>query len=183
MARIIFLHGPSSAGKTTLAHALRPVLASPHLHLSIDHLRDSGAWDPSFYSDWGTARSTFFDGFHRAVAGFADAGNDLILEHILDTDGWHENLQRLLAAHHVLFVGLHTPLDSLNAREAARQDRPTGSAAHDFARVHDGCQYDLTLQGNDPAEKNAVRIVKALAEEPGRSRFFLPRNIARPGAR
>ena len=38
----------------------------------------------------------FFDGFHRSVAAFADAGNNLILEHILDTPGWRGQLAVLL---------------------------------------------------------------------------------------
>ena len=47
MALILFLHGPSSSGKSTLAAAIREASDRPYLHLSIDHLRDSGAWEPS----------------------------------------------------------------------------------------------------------------------------------------
>ncbi|WP_405108692.1 chloramphenicol phosphotransferase CPT family protein [Phaeobacter sp. BS52] len=60
MALILFLHGASSSGKSTLATALREQASRPFLHLSIDHLRDSGAWRPADYPDWPTARPAFF---------------------------------------------------------------------------------------------------------------------------
>jgi len=37
MALVIFLHGPSSSGKSTLAAELRRRAVRPLLHLSIDH--------------------------------------------------------------------------------------------------------------------------------------------------
>ncbi|MCV6593337.1 MAG: chloramphenicol phosphotransferase CPT family protein [Silicimonas sp.] len=42
MAQVLFLHGASSAGKSTIAKALQAELAAPFWHLSIDHLRDAG---------------------------------------------------------------------------------------------------------------------------------------------
>ncbi|OIQ33293.1 MAG: chloramphenicol phosphotransferase [Alphaproteobacteria bacterium MedPE-SWcel] len=178
MALVLFLHGPSSSGKSTLAAEIRKQAAGrTFLHLSIDHLRDSGAWSPSAYEDWNTARPAFFSGFHRAVAGFATAGNDLILEHILDTPGWQAELRRLLAGQQVFFVGLHTPLSTLVARETARGDRPPGSAAADFerariAQANEGLSYDLIVDGTQPARINAATILEALPQPGTLSRFF-----------
>lgn len=172
MAHILFLHGASSSGKSTLARALRTAAPMPFLHLSIDHLRDRGAWDPTAYPDWRSARPQFFSGFHRALAGFADAGNDLIVEHILDTPGWHAELASLLRAHHILFIGLHTPLETLCAREEARGDRPKGSAAVDFERIHKGLSYDLTLDGTAAPATNAERALRALQRQQAPSQFF-----------
>jgi len=42
MARIIFLHGASSSGKSTLARALQDRIEGPFWHISIDDLRDAG---------------------------------------------------------------------------------------------------------------------------------------------
>jgi len=78
MARIIFLHGASSSGKTSLARALLDRLDSPFWHASIDHLRDSGMIPVARFRsgdfDWRAARAAVFDGFHRSVAAYADAG-------------------------------------------------------------------------------------------------------------
>ena len=42
MAQIIFLHGASSSGKSTIAKALQACIEKPFWHISIDHLRDAG---------------------------------------------------------------------------------------------------------------------------------------------
>lgn len=81
---IIFLHGPSSAGKSTIAKALQKAFDVPFLHLSIDHFRDAGVLPldeiRSGRFDWSTMREAFFNGFHRSLAAFAGSGNDLIIE-------------------------------------------------------------------------------------------------------
>ncbi|MFS4581763.1 chloramphenicol phosphotransferase CPT family protein [Phaeobacter sp. C3_T13_0] len=172
MAVILFLHGPSSSGKSTLASELRRQSRSPFLQMSIDHFRDSGAWNPADYPNWPSARPAFFNGFHRAVAGFADAGNDLIVEHILDTPGWHQDLQILLAGHDLFFIGLDAPLVTLNQREVIRGDRPLGSAAADAAYVHDGLTYDLRLDGTYSAATSAAAILRKLEKPLALSQFF-----------
>jgi len=42
MAHVIFLHGASSSGKSTIAKALQKRIENPFWHISIDHLRDAG---------------------------------------------------------------------------------------------------------------------------------------------
>lgn len=168
MSRILFLHGASSAGKSTLAKAIRAASATPWLHLSLDHYRDSGALTRAHFK--GAHHAKAFDGMHRSFAAFAEAGNDLIIEHILDAPGFHPQLQALLSAHALLFIGLHTPLERLNTREAARGDRPMGSAAQDFASVHKALRYDLQLDGTADPAVNAKTVLDT--SFPPRSNFF-----------
>lgn len=40
--QIIFFHGASSRGKSTLARELQAKIEKPFWHISIDHLRDAG---------------------------------------------------------------------------------------------------------------------------------------------
>lgn len=116
MAQIIFLHGASSSGKSTIAKALQARIEKPFWHISIDHLRDAGVLPTERFRSgdfrWADVRAAFFDGFHGSLKAYADAGNDLILEHILDgwMDGWLETLVGLLSGHDVFFVGVHCPL-------------------------------------------------------------------------
>jgi len=72
--------------------------------------------------DWREHRAAFFDGFHRSLPAYAEAGNNLIVEHIFDTPDWVERVATLLAPFDVFFVGPHVPLDELVRREAARGD-------------------------------------------------------------
>lgn len=95
MSQIIFLHGASSSGKSTIARELQARIEKPLWHISIDHLRDSGVLPIERFRngdfDWTEVRAAFFDGFHASLAAYANAGNDLILEHILDTNGWNRS--------------------------------------------------------------------------------------------
>lgn len=173
MSRIVLLHGASSSGKTTLGKTLQTRAPSPFLRLSFDTYRDGGTLPPAERGDWPQIRDSVFEGLHRSLAAFADSGCDLIVEHILDTLGWHGRLQDLLAGHELLFVGMFTPPEVLSRREAARGDRRRGSAVEDAARVHGGLRYDLTLDGTTSPEDNADRILAALGRAGhGRSAFF-----------
>jgi chloramphenicol 3-O phosphotransferase len=163
MAQIIFLHGASSSGKSTLARALQARVETPFWHISVDHLRDAGVLPLERFRggefDWKKARGAFFDGFHASLAAYADAGNNLILEHILDTAGWLDRLKDLFAEHDVFFVAVHCPLPVLLQREAERGNRPVGSAARDFATVHVGRTYDLEVNTLDPLDETIEALL------------------------
>ena len=165
MSQVIFLHGASSSGKTTLARALQRTIELPFWHISIDHLRDSGVLPLDRFQtgefDWQPARRAFFDGFHTSLAAYADAGNNLIIEHILDTPGWAETLHALLRPHDVLFVGIHCAIPELQRREARRGDRPTGSAKRDQRTIHQGRIYDLEVNSEDGVQTNVALILTA----------------------
>ena len=164
-AKIIFLHGASSSGKSTIARGLQAQLPLPFWHISIDHLRDAGVLPTARFKsgefDWKAARAPFFDGFHRSLAAYASAGNNLVLEHILDTEDWLDQLVDQFAPFDVFFVGIHCPLDELVRREALRGDRPAGSAAQDFHTIHQGLEYDFEVHSDRAAAENVDAIVAA----------------------
>jgi chloramphenicol 3-O phosphotransferase len=163
MSHIIFLHGASSSGKSTVAKELQSRIEIPFWHISIDHLRDSGVLPTARFKsgefDWREARSAFFNGFHASLAAYANAGNNLIIEHILDKDNWLEELRSHLTGHDVYFVGVHCSLSVLKSREAARADRPVGSAQADFETIHIGKAYDLEIQSEDGIDYNTELIL------------------------
>lgn len=164
---VIFLHGASSSGKSTLARHVQAIAPMPLWHLSIDHFRDSAAWPMARYGagefDWCANRERLFDGFHAMLGAAARSGNDLIVEHILDSTDWLRTLQKEFADIPVLFVALHCPVATLATREQLRGDRPLGSAARDAATIHTGLTYDLELSGTDTPDKNARAILTALS--------------------
>jgi len=129
--RIIILNGASSAGKSTLAKALQRVLDEPFLHVSSDQLVAAGMLpqrrdDGGPFDWWHRVRPRFFSGFHRCLPALAEAGNDLIVEHIIEFRSWRTELAVLLADLDVFLVGVHCAVDELDRRERARGDRRLG---------------------------------------------------------
>lgn len=159
---IILINGASSAGKSTLSRALQARLERPFWHYSIDHFRgDVLPWKriQSREFEWAALRPAFFDGFHRCLPALALAGNDLIVEHIVETGRWMSDLVQLLDSVDVYFVGLHCPLEELERRERARGDRPLGDARRDFESIHLHCTYDLELDSTAPLGDNVEAVL------------------------
>ena len=164
--RIILLNGASSAGKSTLARALQAQLETPFWHWSIDHWLAAGVLPRERLAagefDWQAMRPAFFDGFHRSLPALAGAGNDLIVEHIVETAEWMHRLVELLAPFDVFYVGVRCALPELERRELARGDRRVGSAREDDASTHGFGEYDAEVDAADaPAEQLAAEVVRA----------------------
>lgn len=172
--KIILLNGASSSGKSTLARALQAALPEPFWHFSIDHLLFAANVLPQQRIDsgefpWRQLRPAFFEGFHRSIPAFAIAGNNLIVEHIVETQAWMERLLTLLETLDVFFVGLHCPLPELERRERHRGNRRIGDARADFMVTHAFGQYDFEVSSTDPTERNSEAVVKAwlIRQRPG----------------
>lgn len=160
--RVILLHGASSSGKSTLARELQACLPEPYLRLSFDTLRDGGAFPGRERFEWSSMRASVFTGLHHMVGACVRAGNNVLFEHILDTDGWMQDVQSALCGLDVFWFGVHCRLETLVARELTRGDRAIGSAQRDFASVHAGMRYDIHVNGEGDPAAQAARVVACL---------------------
>jgi len=161
--KIILLNGASSSGKSTLSSALQANLDEAFWHYSIDHLLGSDILPrkriDSGEFPWANLRPAFFEGFHRSIPSLAASGNNLIVEHIVETKEWMERLKDLLAPFDVFFVGVHCPLPELERRERQRGDRRAGEARQDYETTHALCHYDFEIDTTrDTAESVAVLL-------------------------
>lgn len=181
--RIILLNGASSSGKSSLARALQSRIDTPFWHISIDHLRDSGVLPTarirSKEFDWRAMREPFFIGFERSLLAYVEAGNDLIVEYIVENKAWFERLVRTLAGQDVFFVGVHCALEELERREIARGDRPLGDARRDFSRVHSYSSYDFEVDGMAEVSDSADKVIAAWQQRTRPSTFELVRRQLR----
>jgi len=163
--RIILLNGASSSGKSSLARAVQARIEEPFWHISIDHLRDSGVLPTarirSGEFQWATMRDAFFEGFEASLLAYVRCGNNLIVEHIMESRDWLLRLARLLEGQDVFFVGLHCDLAELERREIARGDRRIGDARRDYHRIHSYCRYDVELDSAVAPEANSDRLIAA----------------------
>ncbi len=138
--KIIFLNGTSSSGKSSIAKLLQKRLAEPFLHIQLDafiqmlpRLND------------GELFMRMVSGMNRSIAAMSGEGLNLIVDHVLIEPVWLDQCLDLLRDRHVIFVGLHCPLEELERRERARDARRQGFARAQFEKIHKGKLYDLEL--------------------------------------
>ena len=163
--KIILVNGASSSGKSTLSNALQAKLELPFWHYSIDHILAAKMLPHARFNSreflWADIRPQFFAGFHQTLPALAGAGNNLIIEHIVETKEWMQLLLELLEPFDVFFVGVHCPTLELERREKARGDRPVGDAQKDFETVHTFGIYDLEIDSTQDLDANIERVIGA----------------------
>jgi chloramphenicol 3-O phosphotransferase len=168
--RLILLNGTSSSGKSSIAHELLGLLNDGWFHLGIDQfhrVRGPGDWtDEEFLPVF---QRTIL-GFHRAVAGLATAGNDVVVDFILGERWRLADCLRVFDGLPVLFVGIQCSPPELVRRERERGDRTVGLAAMQHPLVHQHGVYDLEVDSehNSPADCAAL-IAARLDQGPGKA--------------
>lgn len=150
---VILLCGTSASGKSTTAKALQKRLDRPFLALELDMFIESLSGNPVDHP------AAVFEkmevGYHRAVEAAASAGNDVISDHYRsDIDG------DLLREHETILVGIHCPLEVLEAREASRPPERQGFARRQFDEFHAGNEYDVEV---DTAESSPAECAERIA--------------------
>lgn len=160
---IIFLNGASSSGKTTIAKALQDLLPQPFLHFSIDHFRDAGILPLNRINEgdipWVSIREAVFDAYQRSLRAIAEAGCNIIAEHIIEDDEWRLDLRRLLGDLDVFIVAVRCPPEELERRELQRGDRPLGDALRDAATCYSFCRHDIEVDSSHAPHHNATVII------------------------
>ena len=180
MSTIVILNGIGSVGKSSIAKALQEITAEPFLHFSMDvflemlppkyfdhpdglvfeTITEDG--HPSVVIHEGEMSRRTLRGMRQAAAAMAAAGNNLIVDDVMIGAGEaRDDNVRLLAPYRLHWIGVHAPLDVLEARERQRADRMIGLARWQFPRVHAGMTYDLDLDTSKVSPREAALKIKA----------------------
>jgi len=171
---IIFLNGTSSSGKSTLSKVLQSSLSEPFWHFSSDHFIDADMHprkqfeDGSF--DWKQHRPKFFDAFHRSIPAFANAGNHLIVEHIVESVDWAHQLAELLDGIDVFVVSVTCPLTELKRREKARGNRREGEAEYHLS-TYGFAPFDIEVDLTENTQTVITQIMRAWCDREQPCRF------------
>ncbi|MEU7835877.1 MULTISPECIES: hypothetical protein [unclassified Nonomuraea] len=117
--------------------------------------------DEGPFSWWNEMRPRFFKGFHRCLPALATAGNDLILEHVIEYRTWREELSRLLTDFDVFLVGVHCDLAEIDRREHERGDRRAGEGrGHvEINGMHTFGPYDYEVNTTNGVSTTLVQSV------------------------
>jgi chloramphenicol 3-O phosphotransferase len=162
--RIIFLNGTSSSGKSTIAEALLRVLEQPWFHMSVDAINSMRSKNRSLElepAELDEVLARTRAGFHRAVAGMAEAGNDIVVDHVLSEQWRLIDSLRVLAGYEVVFVAVRCAPGELARRERARGDRQPGHAASQQEQVHAHGIYDLECDTAVASPEEIAQRIKA----------------------
>jgi chloramphenicol 3-O phosphotransferase len=180
---IILLNGTSSSGKSTLAHALQELLGQSYFHLDLDLFQKT--WHPNFliYSEGENPASVegllavfrdgalaeirigpggfrFMDGMFRAIAGWASAGDNIIVDGAIYHPQVLRSAVQALYTFPILFVGVRCPLEVAERWEQVRGDRARGGARtfHDLVHAHGIYDLEVDTSLSTPAE--CAQIIK-----------------------
>ena len=100
---------------------------------------------PIFTLIIGSEGQKILQGMHRAIAAYAYAGNNVIVDYINYDPAYLEDLKKSLQGINVLWVGVNARLESIEEREKLRSTSPQGHARSHYATVHQGINYDLNI--------------------------------------
>ena len=103
-------------------------------------------------------------GMRRAIAAFAAAGVDVVVDDLLLERDFLLDYLEAFAGLDVVFVGVRCDLATVNLRESSRPGRFPGTAAAHFRRVHEGCEYDVEVDTADSTPREGARQVIAVAQ-------------------
>lgn len=188
--QILYLNGPSSSGKTTLAKALQHAFEDLFLHVSIDRII---AWMPEKVNNWtggkaplgfswkeskdesgnliqelqaGPYAEKIAKTFQEVVLTLAKMGHHLIIDDISLGAKQLDEWKQILRDFKVLWVGVNAPLDILEQREKERGNRIVGSARGQFHKVHTGSTYDLSIDTHHGTlDENITKIKQLIANK------------------
>ncbi|NDZ79223.1 AAA family ATPase [Streptomyces sp. SID10853] len=140
---VIFLNGTSSSGKSSVATELLRILDGRYFHLPVDAfhaMRSKREIPPHELQD---VIDSTCRGFHRAAAGMAAGGNNIVVDHVFSRSWRLADCLSVFVPEDVLLVGLRCPLPELERRERERSDRTPGQAAMQYDQVHAHGLYDI----------------------------------------
>jgi chloramphenicol 3-O phosphotransferase len=172
--QVILLNGTSSSGKSSIATELLDVLDRPWFHLGVDMFGAvrSRTRTPAEPTALAAVLRRTRAGYHRAVAGFAAAGNDVVMDHVLSEPWRLADLLTVLDGFDVFFVGVRCDPAELDRRERERGDRPVGTAAAQLAVVHGHGRYDLDVDTSVMSARDCALEIKAYVESGARPVAF-----------
>jgi chloramphenicol 3-O phosphotransferase len=187
LVQIIYLNGPSSSGKTTLAKALQHAFEEPFLHVGIDKIIE---WMPEKVNNWtggeaplgyswkksqdasgnpiqelqaGPYAQKIGQTFQEVILALAKMGHHLIIDDVSFGKQQVDEWKGILKDFRVLWVGVNAPLSILEQREKERGNRIEGSARGQFHKVHIDATYDLEIDTHHASVSENIEKIKAVA--------------------
>lgn len=189
--KVIIINGPSAGGKSSILKAFQAQEKEPWLCAGIDKLfvevlhekfflEDNAAkykimkntksqtpdGKPVFGIEMLSMGKKILRGMHSAIAGYAKAGCDVIVDYISYSPEQRDELLQTLSGLETVLVGISADLKQLEQRELSRGTSPEGHARSHYKAVHEGWKYDLEIDTTQtPPEKTAALIASFVKQK------------------
>ncbi|WP_176046458.1 AAA family ATPase [Burkholderia sp. BCC1644] len=164
----IVLHGPTSAGKSSLARALQDSSDVPMFHISLDafvemsrrrDMRSDDELNDAIRLHHLNLQSTL-----RCVAG---SHFDIVVDLVLRDTPALDACIAALSPRHTVVVGVSCPLAILEQRERARPDRREGMARSQFGHPAYSRSYSMRIDTSTCSPDEGARRIRAHIDERG----------------
>ncbi|MBB2891266.1 phosphotransferase-like protein [Flexivirga oryzae] len=168
--RVVLLNGPSSAGKSSLARAFLARQSTPWHYLPVDLVhsirsRPAAMADlPTDGTRWQESFRRSRAGYHRMLAGLAQAGNDVVGDHVLSEPWRIADLLLALDGIPTLLVHVTASRAELERRERERGDRVPGTALAQVGLVFGHGDQDLEVDTTELSSEDAAQEVDAVVQ-------------------
>jgi chloramphenicol 3-O phosphotransferase len=145
-AAAIVLHGPTSAGKSSLAKALQDSASVPAFHVALDaFVTMSRRRDMRTPQEQRQAYHLHCEDLRSTLARLADTHFEIIVDLVLRDETELRDTLRVLQSRPMYLVGVRAPLEVLEERERGREDRGAGMAREQSAHRAFARDYDLVI--------------------------------------
>lgn len=162
----IMLDGCSSSGKSTLARTLQAELPQPWTVVAMDDFLGGMPAPPApgateDFQAFARLFATLQSSARRYVADLVDRDVRVILDWVCQGGAAEHRAWRDLLGERLCWVNVHAPLDVLEQRERAREDRAPGMARVQHSLVHQGFDPDLAVDTDALTPDEAAAYVLA----------------------
>jgi chloramphenicol 3-O phosphotransferase len=169
----IVLHGPTSAGKSSLAKALQDTASVPAFHVALDaFVTMSRRRDMRTPEEHRHAYHIHCENLRSTLARLMDTQFEIIVDLVLRDEAELEQTLRILSNRPVYLVGVRAPLEVLEERERRREDRGNGMAREQSANAAFSRDYDLVIDTSKHSPENAAVAIRSFLREHPRKTGF-----------
>lgn len=138
------------------------ILERPFFHMSIDAINGMRARERTnelASDELAEVLKNTRRGFHRAVAGMAEGGNDLVVDYVFSEQWRLLDCLDVLNGLDVVLVGVRCTDHELIRRERVRGDREPGLATSQLEQVHSHGHYDIQCDTTTTSPRDCARFV------------------------
>ena len=169
-ASAIVLHGPTSAGKSSIARALQASATIPAFHVSLDaFVTMSNRRDMRSDEEREHAYRIHCENLRLTLSNLMGTKFDIILDLVLREEAQLREMLQVLASRPTYLIGVSAPLQVLEARERARVDRAEGMAREQSNHAAYARPYDLRIDTANCSAEDAAARIRGFVRDPPRS--------------